>query len=240
MARRIVALLLTGLAGCAAQPSGDWRASQEACRAAEEGATAQANVNACTAVILGADSEQERINAYNFRGVIYSQTGREELAMADFDEAIRLAPDFSAAHNNRANLLSRQGRLEAAERDYEAALSSGPRNATAYNNYAWHLLEKSDYDAALPLAEQAVRLEPQKASNHDTLAHALMGLGRGVEAEQSFATAMELDGVEVVRRYQNALTAKGYSPGRSDGVLDGKTQAALASCIRDNCRLLLD
>ena len=64
--------------------------------------------------------------------------------------------------------------------------------------------------------------------------------GNTADAEAAFALAMELGGTPRVRRYQQALTAKGYAPGRSDGVVDGATEAALAACIRDNCRLLLD
>jgi Tfp pilus assembly protein PilF len=227
------------LLGCSAAAP-DLRTDQHLCQAVEEGARADINLDACSTIIANSSSRQERINAYNFRGVIYSTTGRESLAMADFNEALRIAPEFSGAYNNRANLLSRQGQSDAAERDFQSAISSGPNNATAYNNYAWHLLEQGDYGAALALAEQAVALEPQKASNHDTMAHALMGVGRHAQAEEAFATAMALNGAEVIARYQKALDAKGYAPGRSDGVLDPATRAALAACVRDNCRLLLD
>jgi Tfp pilus assembly protein PilF len=232
-------MLAAALLGCSTDAT-DLRTARQLCLAVEDGARADINLDGCSTIIANSSSQQELTNAYNFRGVIYSTTARGTLAMADFDEAIRLAPDFSGAYNNRANLLSRQGQSEAAERDYQSAIRSDPGNASAYNNYAWHHLDRGDYAGALPLAEEAVRLKPQGASNHDTLAHALMGAGRPVEAEQSFAKAMELDGIGVIRRYQRALAAKGYDPGRSDGVLDTRTREALAACARDNCRLLLD
>lgn len=241
MPRIFVAVLLAAvLAGCAAQQGNNQEASAKLCWAVEEGARAQLNLDACTAVILGSDSQQDRINAYNYRGAIYSTTGRDDLALADFDKALQLAPDFSAAHNNRANLLSRRGQDEAAERDFQAAIHSDPNNATAYNNYAWHLASRGNYAAAVVQAERAVALVPDKASNHDTLAHALMGVGRTADAEAAFAKAMDIDGTELIARYQRVLIAKGYAPGRSDGMLDAETWAALRACIRDNCRLLMD
>src|SRR3546814_3370369 len=70
--------------------------------------------------------------------------------------------------------------------------------------------------------------------------HVLMGLGRVAEAEEAFAKAIALGKSKRVRLYQLALEKKGYEPGRTDGIPDKATQAALAECIRDNCRLMLD
>jgi Tfp pilus assembly protein PilF len=120
------------------------------------------------------------------------------------------------------------------------ALRLNPENAWAYNSYAWHLAQQGDYVTAEAQIVKAIALEPESFLLVDTRAHVLMGMGEVPAAENAFTRAMELGGPDIVREYQKSLIAKGYAPGRSDGVVDAVTQAALSACIRDNCRLLLD
>jgi Flp pilus assembly protein TadD len=67
-------------------------------------------VSLCTVAIeSNSIKDAQRSQAYDNRGVAYAREERHERALADFNEAIRLAPDNAVAFANRGN-LSPQGR----------------------------------------------------------------------------------------------------------------------------------
>lgn len=243
MPLRILALpilLAAVLAGCSTNSSRDLSAAQDLCAKAQHGDRSEAALAACTKIIDESDSRRDRSGAHNFRGIIYTNLGDENAALAEFNEAVRLDPYFSGAYSNRANIYSKRGDDVRAVQSYLAALRFSPKNAMAHNNYAWHLARRGEFDKAAKYIVAAEALGDGFQALYDTQGHVFMMLGRTEEAEVAFGKAMTTGGPDLVRRYQQTLYAKGYDPGRSDGVADEATQAALSACIRDNCRLLLD
>lgn len=242
MHKLALALALTaGLTACVTTAADEGLETELAlCRAVWDGNNSQMNQDACSAVIARTKSDRLRGDALNYRGLIYSRTGRLADAEADFTESIRLLPSSSAARNNRANVYRKQGRYDLMMSDLEAAKVAKPGSPTSYNNHAYLLVEEGDYAAALPLIEKSFALGGDDVEFYDTYGHVLMGLGRVAEAEEAFGEAIALGKSKRVRLYQLALEKKGYEPGRTDGIPDKATQAALAACIRDNCRLMLD
>ncbi|WP_193367306.1 tetratricopeptide repeat protein [Pelagibius marinus] len=201
---------------------------------------AEASIGACSELIAAGGSAQARSNAHQVRGAFLARMDRLDEAEADFNAAIALTPKSSTAYANRGNFHSLRGDRDRAFADYETALNLDPENAAAMNNTAWELARYGEYQAAADMMETVLAMAPNQPVAYDTRAHALMGLGRLEEAEAAFEKAAELGGANRVRRYQTALGADGYDPGRTDGVYDEGTRAALSACIRDNCRLLLD
>lgn len=241
MQRSILVLALSvTLSACAAGSSPELTKAKDLCASTEDGRYDLAVEEACGEVIANARSSQDRAVAHNNRGIIYRRADRDQEALADFQEAIRLQPNFTGAYNNRGVIYSKLGEDERAVQSFKTAIRLLPLSPKAYNNYAWHLATRGDYAAALTEAEKAQMRAGENDVVYDTKAHALMGLGQQVEAEEAFVRAMELGGSGVVTEYQEALMRKGYDPGGVDGELDAKTREALAACIRDNCRLLLD
>lgn len=59
--------------------------------------------------------------AYGNRGNAKQKLGRDEAAVADYDEAIRLRPDSAAAYYNRGNVKAVLGQREAARQDFTTA-----------------------------------------------------------------------------------------------------------------------
>ena len=55
-------------------------------------------------------------------------------AIADFDEAIRLKPDFVSTLNNRANTFYVKGQFGRAIADFDEAIRLNPKFAEAYGN----------------------------------------------------------------------------------------------------------
>ena len=71
---------------------------------------------------------------YMLRAVIYCNTDRIELAIADMTTAIELRPESAYAYNNRGWANYRLGNLEDAMLNLNFAISLDPELAYAYNN----------------------------------------------------------------------------------------------------------
>lgn len=113
--------------------------------------------------------------AYTNRGIAYASAGDHKRALADFDEAIRLAPDSPFPYYNRGNAYYDRQDFERALADYNAAIERGPELALAYYNrgLAHQKLghrEKSieDYQKALSLdpGSQAAKKQLHKLGVH--------------------------------------------------------------------------
>ena len=54
--------------------------------------------------------------------------------MADYDQAVKLNPNYAIACNNRGILSQMKGDLTGAIADYNQSIKLNPNNALAYNN----------------------------------------------------------------------------------------------------------
>ncbi len=91
----------------------------------------------CTALIDRPDLPgEDRAIAYSMRALAYSLKGLYHLALPDYDEAIRLNPDFAVALNNRAWALYKSGRGESGLGDVERSLALSPGSPHALDTRA--------------------------------------------------------------------------------------------------------
>lgn len=72
--------------------------------------------------------------AYYNRGIAKMELGRFQDAIADYDRAIKIMPDFALAYNNRGVAKYELGRFEDAIADYNKAIKIMPDFAPAYYN----------------------------------------------------------------------------------------------------------
>jgi Flp pilus assembly protein TadD len=64
-------------------------------------------------------------------------------AIRQFQEVLRLKPDFAEVHNNLGNALAEKGQMDEAIRQYREALRLKPDDAFAHDNLARALRRKN-------------------------------------------------------------------------------------------------
>ena len=123
-----------------------------------------AQINACTDVIkAGHLSDEKLAAAYFLRGLALKAQGKNEKALVDFSESIRLNQGDDEVLRLRGDQFYLQHDYDLAIQDYDQAIRLNPNNASAYNNRALAYATKRDYDHAIADYDQAVQLEPTNA-----------------------------------------------------------------------------
>jgi tetratricopeptide (TPR) repeat protein len=116
-----------------------------------DNAPADMKISGCTAVILSGELTGKSLGVvFNLRGQAYASKRELDHAIEDYDQAIRLYPQFVEAFINRGKANSLIGKDERALNDYAKAIEFAPYNATA-----WAYQGDVYYHAGQP--EQAIR-----------------------------------------------------------------------------------
>ena len=91
------------------------------------------SIAGCTR-ILDAGDETPKVHStvYNARGVAYKRKGDYDRAIADYDEAIRLDPNYANAYSNRGNEYVRKGDYDRAIADCDEAIRLDPEGVRRY------------------------------------------------------------------------------------------------------------
>ena len=129
---------------------------------------------------------------YNNLGCALQRTGRFNEAIHQFDQALRLNPEYADAHCNRGNVLSQTGRTEEAMAEWELALRFKPDYAQAHYNLGLGLARQGRLPEAMGHWEQALRIKPHYAEAHYNLGVALEQTGKVREAAGHYEQALRI------------------------------------------------
>ncbi len=201
--------------------------------------------------ILSADAGSAA--TLNLLAVIDASLGRPEGALANYDRALALQPDFIQALNNRGAVLKAMRRHDEALESYDRALALRPDHIEVLNNRAGVLQSLGRHREALEGYDCVLALRPDHPQALNNRGVALQALQRPAEALRSYDTALGIapDFVEalvnrgIVRHelglFSEALTdhdrAIALRPGNADALCNrgntldrlGRHQEALAS-----------
>lgn len=97
---------------------------------------------------------------YNIRANLRSWDGQHDLAIADFDEAIRREPTQATYHRDRGLQWSLHGDFDRALADFSEAIRLAPDDASNYALRASRWVQKGDYDHAISDFDQMLRIDP--------------------------------------------------------------------------------
>ncbi|SRR6266487_1112709 len=134
-------------------------------------------------------------HALNDIGVRLGRSGKEEAALAVFEESIELEPQYALAYYNMGNTLNNLGQPAEAMKAYDSAIQYGDTGVIVIS-----LIDKGNiflswkrYQEALSTFNEALRLDPQDALAYNGKGNALQYLRRYQEAVSAFDEAIRLD-----------------------------------------------
>lgn len=114
-------------------------------------------ISGCSALIdtPGLPDDQRSL-AYGMRALAYSLIGMFDKALADYDEALKIKPDFPLALNNRAWSYYKLGRPNDGVADVEKALELSPGSPYALDTRAHIRQAQGNAEAAFADYHQAM------------------------------------------------------------------------------------
>jgi serine/threonine-protein kinase len=144
-------------------------------------------------------------------GHALQERGRQEEALAVFEELTRLRPDNPEHHYCLGRALLAKGQLDEAIQAYQEALHIDPKFAPAHSAIGSALLAKGQLDEAIREYRTAIAVDPKYVWAHYNLGLALQDKGQLDEAIQEFRAALAINPKNASAYYNlgNALFGKG-------------------------------
>ena len=143
---------------------------------------------------LGANVPAKAAEAFE-RGSQAARDGKPVEAVAHFEKAISLHPEYLAARNDLGTQLLALGRLEEAEAQLREAVRLDPKAFNPRLNLAIVYVGRSRFVEAAEAAEQALALNPTSPAAHLYAGIAHLGLENFEKAETELTTAYRMGGV---------------------------------------------
>jgi tetratricopeptide (TPR) repeat protein len=136
----------------------------------------------------------------NNYGRALANLGRQDEAIAQYREGLRLSPEDARTWAKLGNALVEQGKLPESIDAYRAALRYEPTDEKTHNNLARVLLKTGDLPGAIGELQEAVRLNPSYALGRLNLAKLLANAGRFEEARKQAEAAVALPMLPAAQR----------------------------------------
>jgi tetratricopeptide (TPR) repeat protein len=127
------------------------------------------------------------------RGLQAHTAGRLDEATVAYFETLAKEAKHKFAFYNLGVIAQGQKRPVAAESYYRLALETDPNLTDALFNLAILRADAGATKEAVDLYRRVIAVEPNRAKAHYNLGWALRLLGQNTEAQQEFATALQLD-----------------------------------------------
>ncbi|MGD0746000.1 MAG: tetratricopeptide repeat protein, partial [Verrucomicrobiota bacterium] len=149
--------------------------------------------------------------AHNNLGLALFQKGAVHEAIAHFQKALEIAPNYALAHNNLGIALVQMGSMDEAITHYLKALQIDPDSASAHNNLGTALVQKGSVDEAIAHFQKVLQITPDFAEAHINLGSALLQKGEVDEAIVQYQEAVQIkpDSSLAHHNLGNALLQKG-------------------------------
>ena len=128
----------------------------------------------------------------NNRGNLLQELDRINQALADYDRALALDPDYADAVNGRGSILQKLDRTHEAEVTLRRAIELRPDYSEAYCNLGTVLIDLGNLFEAEIAIRHAVELKPNSTAALCNLGKLLGDLGRCDEAEAVIRHAVAL------------------------------------------------
>jgi tetratricopeptide (TPR) repeat protein len=153
------------------------------------------------------NNERDLVDVLYLLAIVQSSLGKQHTALASYERALKLRPDYAEALSNRGNILHELKRFEEALASYDRAVELRPNYAEALFNRGNTLHELKRFEEALASYDHAVELRPDYAEAFLNRGNTLHELKRFEEALASYDRLLKLrpDYVEPLLNRGNTL-----------------------------------
>ena len=108
--------------------------------------------------------DKQSAKLHSERGVAYSEKGQYDLAIAEFNKALKIDPLEVGIYNNRGITFSKKGQYELAIADFTKALEINHNDAESYYNRGITYAAVRRFDLALEDFNMYLKLNPVNAA----------------------------------------------------------------------------
>lgn len=121
--------------------------------------------------------DPDNVIILNLRGLAYERTGKDDLAMADYNLALQKRPTYGVPYNNRGVIQLRRGALQSALDDFSLSIKFTPKFILGWTNRARVRTLMKDYDGALADFAEAEKIDQtaQQIAGNRCTTYGLMG-----------------------------------------------------------------
>ncbi len=124
--------------------------------------------------------------------MVYTNQRRLDRALADYDQAIKLKPDYAQAWSDRGATYYLGGDNEKAISDLTEALRLDPNRPRSYTNRGAAYKKLGQLDKSVADDSEAIRLDPKVPEYYDNRGLSLAAMGKYDEAIADFDQALRL------------------------------------------------
>ncbi|NET62376.1 MAG: tetratricopeptide repeat protein [Symploca sp. SIO2E6] len=160
---------------------------------------------------------------YFYRGVAYYYKGEQDKAITDFNQVLKIHPEYAEVYSNRGCAYSEKGELDQAIADYTQALKFYPEYAPAYYNRGIAYSDKGEQDKVIADYTQALKFYPEYAP-----AYYNRGIAYSDKGEQDKVIADYNQALKINPGFTPAYINRGnayFDKGESDKAIADFTQA---------------
>ncbi len=168
------------------------------------------------------EERQKFVEHHNKAAGLY-RDGKLAEALAGFQEAARLVPQYGEIHSTLGTVHMRLARFPDAEAAYRKAIELDPEDYTHHYNLGVCLLKQSKYDGAIPALKKATELEPAMEPGLTNLGVAYLGKDLNDLARMALEKAVETDPESAPAHYNLGLACE-----RTDRKKDAEREYAEA------------
>ena len=130
---------------------------------------------------------------HNLIGVILKSQNCLDMAIDNFQNAIKINPKFSVAHYNLGNAYYSQGSLDNASKCYKAALREEPELEEALHNLGNVYQDKRHFETSFEYYNKALNANSSNPQIYNNYANALRSFGMLPEAVVQYKKSIKLD-----------------------------------------------
>ena len=130
---------------------------------------------------IGEAGENITIVGYYNRADAWLKKDDYNKAIADYNKAIEIDPNYAAAYNNRAIIWRKKGEYNKAIADHNKAVELNPNYAEAYHNRGFAYLELGNHEEAVTDFNQCLKIMGNKSVLAEKLRGIILRLGYNPE-----------------------------------------------------------